>query len=152
MQLNLPEIELKTRINSEDRTEVFDVFRKKYVVLTPEEWVRQHFLHFLVDQKKYPVSLIGVEKGLNINQMKKRFDAVIFNTQGIPTMLLEFKSPKVSLNQKTFNQVSTYNLKMKVEYLLISNGLKHYCCRMNYEANTFHFLKEIPTFNELTFK
>jgi hypothetical protein len=149
MQLNLPETELKTRVNSENKTEIFDVFRKKYVALTPEEWVRQHFLHFLVNHKGYPASLIGVEKGLEVNKMKKRFDAVVFGKTGVPLMLLEFKSPNVALTQKTFDQVSVYNLKMKVRYLLISNGLKHYCCQMDYEAGAYHFLKEIPLYDEL---
>lgn len=149
MQLNLPKTELKKRVNAENKTEVFDVFRKKYVVLTPEEFVRQQVLHFLVDQKNYPTSLIGVEKGLEINKMKKRFDAVVFGKTGVPVMLLEFKSPNVALSQKTFDQVSVYNLKMKVRYLLISNGLKHYCCQMDYEAGKYNFLKEIPVYKEL---
>jgi len=149
MQLNLPDIALRTRLNTENKTEIFDVFRKKYVMLTPEEWVRQHFLHFLVNQKNYPVSLIGVEQGLEINKMKKRFDAVVFGKTGVPIMLLEFKSPNVPLSQKTFDQVSVYNFKMRVSYLVISNGLKHYCCRMDYETGNFHFLKEIPVYKAL---
>ncbi len=149
MQLNLPEFELKTRKTAVDKVEVFDVFRKKYVALTPEEWVRQHFLHYLVNQKAYPASLISVEKGLSINKMQKRFDAVVYDNKGMPLVLIEFKSPKVELNQKTFDQVSVYNLKMKVKYLIISNGLKHYCCRMGYETNTYNFLKEVPYYNEL---
>lgn len=149
MQLNLPETELKTRVNAENKIEVFDVFRKKYVALTPEELVRQNFLHFLISQNGYPASLIGVEKGLDVNKMKKRFDAVVFSKFGVPVMLLEFKSPNVALSQKTFDQVSVYNLKMRVRYLLISNGLKHYCCQMDYEAGAYYFLKEIPLYNEL---
>lgn len=150
MQLNLPEISLKTRINNENKTEVFDVFRKKYVALTPEEWVRQHFLHYLVNNKGYPASLIGVEKGLDINKMKKRFDAVVFSKTGVPVMLIEFKAPNVALSQKTFDQVSAYNFKMKVNFLLISNGTNHYCCQMDYEANSYNFLKEVPHYNELS--
>ena len=149
MQLNLPEFELKTRKTAAGKAEVFDVFRKKYVALTPEEWVRQHFLHYLANQKAYPASLISVEKGLSINKMQKRFDAVVYDKNGIPLVLIEFKSPKVELDQKTFDQVSVYNLKMKVKYLIISNGLKHYCCRMDYKTNTYSFLKEIPYYNKL---
>jgi type I site-specific restriction endonuclease len=149
MQLNLPVFDIKTRKTRAGKTEVFDAIRKKYVALTPEEWVRQHFLHFLVSQKGYPPSLIAVEKGLKVNQMQKRFDAVVFDKRGNPLVLIEFKSPKVELDQKTFDQVSMYNLKMKVNYLVISNGLKHYCCRMDYEKDAYYFLKEIPSYNEL---
>lgn len=149
MELNLPEFDVKTRKTIDGKSEIFDVFRKKFIALTPEEWVRQHFLHFLVNQKAYPATLIGVEKGLLVNKMQKRFDAVIFDASGNPIVLIEFKSPKVNLNQKTFNQVSTYNLNMQVKYLIISNGLKHYCCQMDYKTNSFEFLKEIPSYNEL---
>jgi len=149
MQLNLPEFEIKTRKTETGKTEVFDAIRKKYIVLTPEEWVRQHFLNYLINIKGYPSSLIAVEKGLTLNQMQKRFDAVIYDTKRKPLVLIEFKSPKVKLDQKTFDQVSRYNLKMKVNYLMVSNGLIHYCCRMDYEKQKFIFLKEIPAFVEL---
>ncbi len=149
MQLNLPEIELKTRKTECGKIEVFDNFRKKYIVLTPEEWVRQHFLSFLVNQKGYPTSLIAVEKGLKVNQMQKRFDAVVYDTSRNPLVLIEFKSPKVKLDQKSFDQVSRYNLTMKVNYLMISNGINHYCCRMDYEKKTYLFLKETPLYAEL---
>lgn len=150
MQLNLPEFDIKTRKTKNGKVEVFDAFRKKYIALTPEEWVRQHFLQYLVNRKKYPASLISVEKGLTINKMQKRFDAVVFDNKGTPIVLIEFKSPKVELDQKTFNQISRYNLKMKVKYLIISNGLKHFCCRMDYENNYYTFLREIPDFYQLT--
>lgn len=149
MQINLPIAELKTRSTSDGGVEVYDVFRKKYVVLTPEEKVRQHFLHFLVRYKGFPVSLIVVEKGLKVNRMQKRFDAVVYGTDGFPLVLIEFKSPKVELTQKTFDQVSTYNLKLNVRYLIISNGLKHYCCRMDYTKASFSFLKDIPKYEAL---
>ena len=149
MQLNLPDIELKTRKTESGKIEVFDNFRKKYIVLTPEEWVRQHFLNFLVNHKGYPASLIAVEKGLKVNQMQKRFDAVVYDNTRKPLVLIEFKSPKVKLDQKTFDQVSRYNLTKKVNYLMISNGINHYCCRMDYEKKTYFFLKETPLYTEL---
>lgn len=149
MQLNLPAFEIKTRKNTAGKTEIFDFIRKKYVALTPEEWVRQHFLQFLVNNKEFPYSLIAVEKGLKLNQMQKRFDAVVYDNKRMPLVLIEFKSPKVALDQNTFDQISRYNLIMKVNYLIISNGLKHYCCRMDYEKKRYYFLKEIPSFNEL---
>lgn len=149
MRLNLPDYDVKTRTTVEGKSEIFDLFRKKYVALTPEEWVRQHFLQYLVKHKAYPGSLIGVEKGLQVNKMQKRFDAVVYNSKGNPIVLIEFKSQKVDLSQKTFDQISAYNLKLKVDYLIISNGLIHYCCKMDYKTNSIQFLKEIPSYNEL---
>ncbi len=148
-QLNLPEHPLKTRINEDGKTEVFDSFRKKYVVLQPEERVRQQFIWFLVNQKNYPPSLIAIEKGLKVHGLQKRFDAVVFNRNGLPLVLLEFKAPEVKLSQAAFEQVARYNLHMHVKYLIISNGLTHYCCRMDYQKHSFRFLKDIPGFGEI---
>jgi hypothetical protein len=148
--LNLPEYPLKTRVNEDGKTEVFDAIRKKYVVLQPEEWVRQQFIGFLTEQKNYPPSLIGIEKGLKINQLQKRFDAVVYDRNGSPLVLIEFKAPTVKLSEKTFSQVAAYNLKMKVKYLIISNGLTHYCCSMDYKNNSFRFLKDIPDYETIT--
>ena len=128
---------------------MFDAIRKKYVVLQPEEWVRQQFIAYLIKHKNYPASLISIEKGLKVNQLQKRFDAVIFDRNGLPLILIEFKAPTVKLSEKTFSQVAAYNLKMKVKYLIISNGLTHYCCRMNYENNSFQFLKDIPDYEAI---
>jgi len=147
--LNLPEHPLKTRLAESGKTEVFDEFRKKYVVLTPEEWVRQQFLWYLVEVKNYPASLIAVEKGLTFNHMQKRFDAVVHNNFGLPVILLEFKSADVKLEQKVFDQIAIYNFQLRVKYLIISNGLQHYCCMMNYENRHYQFLQEIPFLNEL---
>lgn len=148
-QLNLPLHILKKRISIKKKIEIFDEFRKRFVVLTPEEWVRQQFLWFLVESKQYPTSLIAVEKGLTWNRMQKRFDAVVHNKLGQPVMLLEFKSTNVQLEQKTFDQVAVYNLQLRVKYLLISNGLQHFCCLMDYEKRRYTFLKEIPDFTEI---
>ena len=150
MQLNLPEYEIKLRNSADSKTEVFDPFRKKYLVLTPEEWVRQNFLQYLVQEKGFPASLISVEKGLKVHNQQKRFDAVVFNNRLIPIVLIEFKSTDVKLSQKVFDQIAMYNLKMKVKYLIISNGLTHYCCEMNYELNNYRFLQEIPDFKTLS--
>ena len=148
--LNLPEHPLKTRILAKGKTEVFDEFRKKYVVLTPEEWVRQQFLWYLVDLKNYPASLIAVEKGLTLNRLKKRFDAVVYNNRGLPAMLIEFKSADIKSEQNVFDQIAVYNLQLRVKYLIITNGLQHYCCMMDYKKKQYQFLKETPFFNELT--
>jgi len=148
--LNLPEHPIKTRVNEHGKTEVFDTIRKKYVALQPEEWVRQQFIGFLVSRKNYPASLIAIEKGLAINGLQKRFDAVVFNRNGKPVALIEFKAPQVKLDDNTFRQVAAYNLNMRVKYLIISNGLKHYCCEMDYEKNSFRFLKDIPDYGALS--
>ena len=147
--LNLPEYPLKTRVNEHGKTEVFDAIRKKYVALQPEEWVRQQFIYFLIYHKNYPASLISIEKGLKVNKLQKRFDAVVYDRNGTPLVLIEFKAPQVKLDEKTFSQVAAYNLKMKVKYLIISNGLKHYCCKMDYENNSFQFLKDIPNYETM---
>ena len=150
MQLNLPNYKIKTRITASGKTEIFDSVRKKYLVLTPEEWVRQNFINFLIEEKSYPSSLILIEKGLKVHQLKRRFDAVVYNNGGLPAMLLEFKAPQVNIDQQVFQQIANYNLQLKVKYLLVSNGIKHYCCEMNYETQKFKFLDNIPEYRELT--
>ena len=149
MQLNLPAYEVKVRKNEGKGEDIFDTFRRKYVCLTPEEWVRQHFLHFLCREKHYPASLISVEKSLIINRMPRRFDAVIFNRDGTPALLLEFKAPEVKLSQAVFDQVAAYNLTLHADYLIVSNGLTHYCCKMDYENHRYHFLQDIPNYADL---
>ena len=152
MKLNLPEYNFKIRINQSGKNEIFDDFRKKYVIATPEEWVRQNFMRYLKEEKKYPSMLMAIEKGIRINNMQKRFDAVIYSRNGQPIMLIEFKSPDVKLSQKVMEQVSRYNLSLNVNYLLVSNGLSHYCCKIDKKKGTFNFLNEIPTFEMLVFE
>jgi hypothetical protein len=149
MKLNLPEYQFKTRVNNNGKREIFDEFRKKYVVLTPEEWVRQNFVTYLKNEKNYPPSLIAIERGIIVNSMKKRFDAVIFNRNGDPKVLIEFKAPDVKINQKVMEQISAYNIKLKVGFLIISNGITHYCCKLNNERNGFDFLDKIPSFDDI---
>ncbi len=149
MQLNLPAYEAKIRKNAVKGNDIFDTFRKKYVRLTPEEWVRQHFLHFLCSEKHYPASLMRVEKSLVINGMLRRFDAVVHKKDGTPVLLVEFKAPEIKLSQDVFDQVATYNLTLHADYLIISNGLSHYCCKMDYEKQCYHFLPEIPDYTDL---
>lgn len=143
--LNLPSYPFKIREDGK-RLQIFDSFRKKYVVLTPEEWVRQHFLQFLVQEKKYPVSLIGIETGLIYNELIKRADILIYDRSGKPHLLVECKAPTVKVTQDAFDQVARYNMVFKVKYLIVSNGLHHFCCEMDYVNNTYIFLKEIPFF------
>ena len=148
-KLNLPEYDLKTRVSPKGSAEIFDPVRKKYLVLTPEEWVRQNFIQYLIQEKGYPQSLVLIEKGLTINRMKKRFDAVVYSKSGNPLVLIEFKSAKVKIDQKVFEQIAAYNLQLKVKYLIVSNGLKHFCCNINYPDNKIEFLSDIPGFEKL---
>ncbi len=148
-KLNLPTYHLKTR-EANDKIEAFDIIRKKYVVLSPEEWVRQQFINYLINEKNYPASLIAIEKGIKVLNMSKRFDAVVSDQTGCPVALIEFKSHDVNITQKVFEQIATYNMQLKVRYLIVSNGLKHYCCKVDYEKKKFTFLDDIPMYNDLT--
>ncbi|WP_299123403.1 type I restriction enzyme HsdR N-terminal domain-containing protein [uncultured Tenacibaculum sp.] len=145
-KLNLPSYTFKTKSN-ENKMLIFDNLRKKYVVLTPEEWVRQHFVEYLVREKNYPVSLIAIEKQLTINNRKKRTDILIFNSNGKPNIIVECKAPSVKITQDTFDQIARYNLKLDADYLVITNGLEHYYCSLDKENETYVFLRDIPSYN-----
>ena len=129
-KLNLPTYNFKFK-SSENKTLIFDKLRKKYMVLTPEEWVRQHFVYFLIEEKKYPISLIALEKQLTINNRKKRTDILVFNTAGNPEIIVECKAPSIKITQATFDQIARYNLKLKATYLIVTNGLEHFYCKMD---------------------
>ncbi|MCI2227903.1 type I restriction enzyme HsdR N-terminal domain-containing protein [Polaribacter sp. MSW13] len=144
-KLNLPTYKFKLKSN-ENKTLIFDKLRKKYMVLTPEEWVRQHFVCFLIEEKKYPTSLIALEKQLTINNRKKRTDILVFNTDGKPDIIVECKAPKIKITQDTFDQIARYNLKLQANYLIVTNGLEHFYCKMDFEKETYIFLKEIPNY------
>jgi type I site-specific restriction endonuclease len=144
-QLNLPITVLKTKL-VEGTTQVFDQVRKKYLVLTPEEWVRQHFIHYLNQEKNYPLGLMGVEKMVKYNSMQTRADIVLYATDGKPNMIVECKAPNVKITQDTFNQIAKYNFKLQVPLLVVTNGIQHFCCQMDYENNSIRFIEEIPKF------
>jgi len=144
-QLNLPIAALKTKL-VEGTTQVFDQVRKKYLVLTPEEWVRQHFIHYLNQEKNYPLGLMGVEKMVKYNGMQTRADIVLYTTDGEPNMIVECKAPNVKITQDAFNQIAKYNFKLKVPFLVVTNGIQHFCCQMDYETNEIKFLEEIPSY------
>ena len=144
-QLNLPKVALKTK-SVEGTIQVFDVIRKKYFVLTPEEWVRQHFIHYLNNEKNYPMGLMGVEKMVKYNALKTRADIVLYTTEGKAKMIVECKAPNVKITQDTFNQIAKYNFKLKVQFLVVTNGMQHFCCKMDYENNSITFLEEIPKY------
>jgi len=143
--LNLPSYHFKIK-SKENKQFIFDLIRKKYVVLTPEEWVRQHILHFLIFKKGYPKSLIAVEKQLTINTLIKRFDILVFNTKGLPHLIIECKAPKVKISQNAFDQIARYNLKLNAEYLMVSNGLQHYFCKLDTVNEQYLFLKDLPDY------
>ncbi len=143
--LNLPPYNYKLK-SSENKTYIFDVIRKKYIVLTPEEWVRQHVVNFLINEKGYPKSLISVEKQLIINKLKKRTDVIVFSNTGAPHIIVECKAPSVKITQKTFDQIARYNLKINAKYLMLSNGLQHYFAQLDIQNNCFVFLKDIPKY------
>ncbi len=146
IHLNLPQF--KYKVKSEDgKFLIFDEIRKKYVALTPEESVRQHMLSFLVYEKKYPISLIAVESAIIVNKLLRRCDIVLYNNSGRPVMIVECKAPTIKISQDTFNQIAAYNLKLKVDLLVVSNGLQHYCCSMDYINSSWQFLKEIPDYS-----
>lgn len=143
--LNLPPIPLKlSRINS--KVYVFDVLRKKNLVLTPEEWVRQHWVHFLHQYKQYPKALMKIEGGLILHEMQKRSDLLIYNNKGEKVLLAEFKAPEIKINEKTFEQISNYNCIHKIPLLLVSNGIDHYFCKVNFEDSTYEFIEDIPNY------
>ena len=133
--------------NRENKRYIFDVVRKKEILLTPEEWVRQHCLHYLIYDKKYPISLINVEKKINVYGREKRYDIIIYTPQGEVTLLVECKSPKVVIDQKVFDQIARYNLSANSQYLMVTNGLSHVYCQMDYKAQTYHFLKDLPNYS-----
>jgi len=143
--LNLPSYKFRIKSN-ENKLVIFDIIRKKYVVLTPEEWVRQHIIHYLIEEKKYPISLIAVEKKLMINSLTKRTDILVFNTNGLPEIIVECKAPSIKINQSSFDQIARYNLKLNANYLIVSNGLDHFFCSMDLKNECYVFLENIPTY------
>lgn len=133
--------------NSENKVSIFDEIRKKFILLTPEEWVRQHVVQFLLQDKKYPKSYINVEKLIKINDLSKRYDGVVFQPNGEIFLLIECKAPEVPISQQTFDQIARYNLVLKAKYLMVTNGLNHYFCQMDFENEKYVFLKELPEYS-----
>ena len=146
--LNLPSFEQK--ISEQDgKTVVWDPVRKLWTAFTPEEQVRQAFVSYLINYKDYPASHIANEQAIELNGMSRRCDSVIYDKAGQPKVIVEYKRPTVTITQKVFDQISRYNLVLHVNYLIITNGLKHYCVRMDYETGKYTFLQEIPKYAEL---
>lgn len=144
-KLNFPNYSFRFK-NSENKTAVFDEIRKKFVILTPEEWVRLHTVQFLMEEKKYPKSHINVEKQLKIGKLVKRYDIVVFKPVGDIQLIVECKAPSIKITQETFDQIARYNLSLKASYLMVTNGLDHFYCQMDYVEEKYQFLQEIPAF------
>jgi len=148
IQLNLPGIEFKARTVA-NQQQIFDPVRRKYVALTPEEWVRQHFVHYLIAHLKVPMSHIAVEKSLRVNNLAKRADIVIFKGGLKPILAVECKAPSVEINEEVFYQVLRYNMALRVDYLVLTNGLRHIYCKVNYEDQKAIFIEELPFYDQL---
>ena len=128
---------------------ILDIIRRQYVALTPEEWVRQHFVHFLIKQKDYPQSLMANEVQLKLNGMSRRCDTVVYDRTLRPRVIIEYKAPTVNITQKVFDQICRYNMILQVDYLIVSNGIAHYCCKIDYATRSYSFMKEIPSYAEV---
>lgn len=148
LNLNLPPFDINVK-KTNGKLTVFDLLRRKFVALTPEEWVRQHFINFLISEKAYPKTLIANEIQINLNNLKRRCDSVVYDRNLSPIMIIEYKSPDVIITQEVFDQIVRYNIVLKVKYLIVSNGLNHYCCRMDYENQSFEYLSDIPAYTDL---
>ena len=145
-KLNFPLYQIPLK-NKENKTLVFDSIRKKWLKLVPEEWVRLNCIEFLINEKKISRSLISVEKEFKLNNLKKRFDIVVFNKKGEIYLLVECKAPNIKISQSVFNQITKYNLVLKSKFLMISNGINHYFFTMNFESQKIEFLKELPSYD-----
>ncbi len=148
VQLNLPTYDYQIK-RTTDGDQIFDCLRHKFVALTPEEWVRQHFIAFLIQHKNYPASLMANEIAISLNNTKRRCDTVVFDKTGKPLVIIEYKAESVEITQKVFDQIVRYNMVLKAQYLIVSNGMKHYCCRIDYDNHTYHFLQDIPPYDSL---
>jgi len=143
--LNLPTYSFKLKSEG-GRNLIFDEIRHKYIVLTPEEWIRQNFIRYLINEKSYPVALIALEKQFKYNRMSKRSDILVYSRMGVPVLMVECKAPGIKLNQGVFDQIALYNLKFNVPYLIVTNGINHYCCRYLKGQGKYQFLEEIPDY------
>ena len=148
LELNLPPFDKKIT-KKDNKAFIPDIIRRQYVALTPEEWVRQHFVHFLIKQKDYPQSLMANEVQLKLNGMSPRCDTVIYDRTLRPRVIIEYKAPTVNITQKVFDQICRYNMILQVDYLIVSNGLAHYCCKVDYPTRSYSFLQDIPAYDNL---
>lgn len=148
IQLNLPDYPIRLS-GTQEHPSIFDILRRKYVALPPEEWVRQHFIHFLINQKNYPATLLANEIKLRVGNKTLRADSVLYDRELRPRMIVEYKAPHIPITQKVFDQISAYNMLLHVDYLVVSNGLQHYCCKMDYDNQKYLFLEDIPDYQNI---
>lgn len=146
--LNLPQYQFKIRPRGEGY-EIYDSLRRRYVALTPEEWVRQHFVNFLVVERQFPASLMNNEVSLVQNGIRRRCDTLVFDHTGSPLLIVEYKAPQVAINQAVFDQIVRYNMVLHARYLIVSNGMNHFCCVIDYHSKSYRFLPSIPMYGEL---
>jgi len=146
--LNLPTYDFRIR-ELDSKRQIFDAYRKKFVALTPEEWVRQNFARYLVEEKQFPGSLMAIEKGLQVAKRTKRTDIVIYSRSGNPLVIVECKAPEVKITPDVFDQIVRYNITLNANYLIVTNGLEHFCCQLSYSDNSYTFLKDIPEYSIL---
>lgn len=148
LALNLPSYPFKIA-NKAGKRFIFDPLRKKYVALTPEEWVRQHFIQYLLSYKGYPQGLLANEVQIALNGTRKRCDTVLYDKNLSALMIVEYKAPHIEITQAVFDQITRYNMVLRVKYLIVSNGIKHYCCRIDYSQQKYEFLPDIPNYQDL---
>jgi len=147
-QLNLPQYSFK--ISGKENSEmIFDPLRRKYVKFTPEEWVRQNFVQYLIQEGKYPSGLIGIEVMFSLNKLKRRVDILVHNRAGEPVMIVECKAPDIRIDDKVFDQIVCYNMGLKVPYIIVTNGIDHYACKIYFQENRYEFLLVIPLYEDL---
>lgn len=149
MQLNLPSHIFKMKTKPDGHRVIFDSLRRRYVALTPEEWVRQHFVRYLIDNKGFPSALMANEVSLIQNGIQRRCDTLVADATGAPLLIVEYKAPNVEISQAVFDQIVRYNMVLRARYLVVSNGLSHYCCKINYDGDSYTFLPEIPLYRDL---
>lgn len=148
IKLNLPSFDLKLK-GTKEHPMILDILRRKFVALTPEEWVRQHFIHFLVEHKNYPSSLLANEIQLKCGNKVLRADSVLYTRELTPKMIIEYKAPHIPITQRVFDQISSYNFLLHVDYLVVTNGLQHYICKMDYAGKKYLFLEDVPDYKNL---
>lgn len=149
MELNLPKYDFNISQGEHGLT-IYDTLRRRHVALTPEEWVRQHFTRFLIEERGFPAGLMANEVSLTQNGIQRRCDTLVADRQGNPLAIVEYKAPSVTVSQKTFDQIVRYNMVLKARYLLVSNGLTHYCCKIDYATGSYSFLPDIPSYQSMT--
>lgn len=147
MKITIPQYDFAIK-HENGQSRIFDSIRKKFVAFTPEEWVRQHWLRYLVEERNYPRSLIAVELSLKLNSLSKRCDIAVYGKNGKPQLIIECKAASIKLTQKVFDQIARYNLALKVKYLVVSNGEKSYCCIIDTEKGSYQFIEDLPSVSE----